>query len=168
MTQPFYHVRHKSEKSQRRCYSRFRQVMGEKMTSATNLSRPKLQFHPNAYDFIFEALQQAQEIFSRQATQEDEQAEAHVSGQELLEGVRELALKQFGLMTLTVFKQWGVQSTRDFGKMVFEMIEHGRMRKTEHDRLEDFVDIYDFEQVFDVAYVIDTSQVFNQTPAKNV
>ncbi|WP_417379248.1 Minf_1886 family protein [Gimesia sp.] len=138
------------------------------MTSTTNLSRPKLQFHPYAYDFIFEALQQAQEIYSRQVVQEGEQEEAHVSGQELLEGVRELALKQFGLMTLTVFKQWGVQSTRDFGKMVFEMIEHGRMRKTENDRLEDFVDIFNFEQVFDVEYVIDTSQVFNQTPAKNV
>ncbi|WP_417388866.1 Minf_1886 family protein [Gimesia sp.] len=138
------------------------------MTSATNLSHPKLQFHPNAYDFIFEALQQAQEIYSREVVQEGEHEEAHVSGQELLEGVRELALKQFGLMTLTVFKQWGVQSTRDFGKMVFEMIEHGRMRKTENDRLEDFVDIYDFAQVFDAAYVIDTHEVFSQTPARNV
>jgi len=79
--------------------------------------------------------------------------------------VRVLALKQFGLMTQTVFKQWGVQSTKDFGKMVFEMIEHGRMRKTDNDRLEDFVDIYDFQQVFDANYIIDTSEVFTRNPA---
>ena len=48
-------------------------------------------------------------------------------------------------------------------KMVFEMIEHGRMRKTDNDRLEDFVDLYDFEQVFDLGYVIDTSQVFDRS-----
>lgn len=141
--------------------------MGEIMTSATNISRPKLQYHPNAYDFIFEALQQAQEIYARSITNENEQEEAHVSGQELLEGVRALAVKQFGLMTLTVFKQWGVRETKDFGKMVFEMIEHGRMRKTENDRLEDFVDIYDFEQAFDSSYVIDTSQVFNRSAAEH-
>jgi len=72
------------------------------MTSAANLSRPKLQYHPNAYEFVFEALQQAQEIYARSVTNENEQEEAHVSGQELLEGVREHAIKQFGLMTLTV------------------------------------------------------------------
>lgn len=133
------------------------------MTSATKLSRPKLQYHPNAYDFVFEALQEAQEIYARTIINEQEQEEAHVSGQELLDGVKALALKQFGLMTTTVFKQWGVSTTKDFGKMVFEMIEHGRMRKTENDRIEDFVDLYDFEQVFDFDYVIDTSQVFNRS-----
>ncbi|MFH1302934.1 MAG: Minf_1886 family protein [Planctomycetota bacterium] len=137
------------------------------MTSATNLSRPKLQYHPNAYDFVFEALQEAQEIYARTIINENEQEEAHVSGQELLEGVRALALKQFGLMTTTVFKQWGVKTTKDFGKMVFEMIEHGRMRKTENDRLEDFVDLYDFEQVFNSDYIIDTSQVFNRRTAEH-
>tara|TARA_R110002111_G_scaffold247140_4_gene310158 strand:- start:57654 stop:58082 length:429 start_codon:yes stop_codon:yes gene_type:complete len=137
--------------------------MGKKMTSATKLSRPKLQYHPNAYDFVFEALQEAQEIYARTIINEQEQEEAHVSGQELLDGVKALALKQFGLMTTTVFKQWGVSTTKDFGKMVFEMIEHGRMRKTENDRIEDFVDLYDFEQVFDFDYVIDTSQVFNRS-----
>lgn len=140
--------------------------MGEKMTSTTNLSQPKLQYHPNAYDFVFEALQQAQELYARPVTNESEQEEAHVSGQELLEGVRILALKQLGLMTTTVFKQWGITTTKDFGKIVFEMIEHGRMRKTENDRLEDFVDLYDFDQVFDLNYTIDTSQVFNRSTAE--
>ncbi len=140
--------------------------MGENMTSTTNLSQPKLQYHPNAYDFVFEALQQAQELYAQTVTNEKEQEEAHVSGQELLEGVKILATKQLGLMTTTVFKQWGIKSTKDFGKIVFEMIEHGRMRKTDNDRLEDFVDLYDFEQVFDLDYAIDTSEVFNRSTAE--
>jgi len=34
----------------------------------------------------------------------------HVSGPELLEGVRQYALKEFGPMVVTVFDNWGIRS----------------------------------------------------------
>ena len=59
---------------------------------------------------------------------------AHITGQELVEGIRDLALQQFGLLTRTVFERWGLRTTEDFGRIVFELIEDGRMRKTDRDR----------------------------------
>lgn len=90
--------------------------------------------------------------------QEDE--EAHITGAELLEGIRQLALKQFGLMTTTVFHQWGIETTEDFGRLVFELIERGEMKKNETDSLADFCGIYSFEEEFDRKYHIKTANAF--------
>lgn len=114
-------------------------------------------YHANAYQFVFAALQYAQEKLGRDRS--SEQA-GHISGPELLDGVREMASRHFGLMARTVLASWGVTTTEDFGRIVFELIESGRMRKTDDDQLEDFIDVYDFTEVFDEAYQIDTSVAF--------
>jgi uncharacterized repeat protein (TIGR04138 family) len=77
--------------------------------------------------------------------------------------MRELALEQFGLLARVVLRQWGIESTDDVGRMVFELIERGEMRKTPRDRLSDFFDVYDFDEVFDRLYRIDTRHAFRQT-----
>ncbi|MCH2202507.1 MAG: hypothetical protein MK102_11100 [Fuerstiella sp.] len=114
-------------------------------------------YHANAYQFVFAALQYAQEKLGRD--QGGRQA-GHISGEELLSGVRDMALRHFGLMAKTVLAAWGVTTTEDFGRIVFELIESGRMRKTEDDRLEDFIDVYDFDEAFEDEYEIDTSLAF--------
>jgi uncharacterized repeat protein (TIGR04138 family) len=70
----------------------------------------------------------------------------HISGQELLQGVRDLALREFGLMASTVFRQWGIQRTDDFGEMVFNLVEAGLMSKTDEDTRADFHAVYDLDQ----------------------
>jgi uncharacterized repeat protein (TIGR04138 family) len=72
----------------------------------------------------------------------------HVSGQELLEGLRGYALEQFGPMAKTVFDSWGVRRCRDFGDIVFNLIEYNVFSKTEGDRREDFDGLYDFSDAF--------------------
>jgi len=62
----------------------------------------------------------------------------HVTGQELLEGIRQYALQQYGPMTVTVFEEWGVNHCRDFGEIVFNMVESGLLQKTETDTRNDF------------------------------
>lgn len=114
-------------------------------------------YHNNAYQFVFSALHYAQENLGRNAES------GHVSGRELLEGVRELAKQHYGLMTISVFAEWGIHSTEDFGKIVFELIELGDMRKTDDDRLEDFVDVYDFHKVFVEDYEVDTARAFSRS-----
>ncbi len=122
---------------------------------------PKLRYHVDAYQFVFDALQFMQEKLDKCIPPPMEAEEsAHISGQELLEGVRELALQRFGLMTLPVFTHWGVASTEDFGKIVFELVELGKMRKTEHDRIGDFLAVYEFEDALDRAYEIPTESAF--------
>ena len=72
----------------------------------------------------------------------------HVTGPELLDGVRQYALKEFGPMVMTVFDSWGVHSSADIGNMVFNLIGAGIFGKTEEDSIEDFRNVYNFEEVF--------------------
>ena len=72
----------------------------------------------------------------------------HVSGPELLDGVRQYALKEFGPMVMTVFDSWGIRCSEDIGHMVFNLIGAGVFGKTEQDSIEDFKNVYDFEEAF--------------------
>jgi len=72
----------------------------------------------------------------------------HVSGPELLDGVRQYALKEFGPMVMTVFDSWGIRSSEDIGHMVFNLIGAGVFGKTEQDSIDDFKNVYDFEEAF--------------------
>jgi uncharacterized repeat protein (TIGR04138 family) len=72
----------------------------------------------------------------------------HVAGPELLDGVRQYALKEFGPMVLTVFNSWGIHRTEDIGHMVFNLIDAGIFGKTEEDSIEDFMNVYDFDEAF--------------------
>jgi len=72
----------------------------------------------------------------------------HITGRELLEAIRVYGLQQYGPMTSTVLEHWGIKTTEDFGKIVFNMIDVGMLRKTDTDCLQDFKDVYDFKEVF--------------------
>jgi uncharacterized repeat protein (TIGR04138 family) len=72
----------------------------------------------------------------------------HVSGQELLDGIREFALIEFGPMTKTVLNGWGIQRTEDVGEIVFNMVETGLLGKTDKDSRADFSNGYDFDEAF--------------------
>jgi len=126
----------------------------------TQLS-PRLRYHPDAYRYVFEALQFTQEKLHKPQPTADEEDSAHISGRELLDGIRELALRRFGMLARDVFRHWGVNATEDFGKIVFELVERGEMRKTEHDRISDFFEVYDFQAALDDAYLVPTQHAFS-------
>lgn len=119
-----------------------------------------LNYHPNAYQFVNEALHFTQQKLGRIPGRTVSEEDAHITGPELVEGIRELAQQQFGLMARVVFHTWGVHATDDFGRIVFDMIEQQAMRKTESDQLSDFFGLYDFEDAFDRNYHIDVSCAF--------
>lgn len=72
----------------------------------------------------------------------------HVGGRELLDGIRDFALKEFGPMALTVLAGWGISRTEDIGEIVFNLVENGLLGKTEEDSRADFSNGYDFREVF--------------------
>jgi len=72
----------------------------------------------------------------------------HISGQELTEGLRSFALKEFGPMAKTTLNAWGIERTEDFGEIVFNMIEVGWLGKNAEDRRADFATGYDFYDAF--------------------
>ncbi len=132
------------------------------MTATSEHPSQRLRYHQNAYRFVFEALQYTQERLDRKRqTSEADEVDAHISGQELLSGIRDLALEQFGMLASTVFRRWGIRATEDFGRIVFELVERGEMRKTDRDQLSDFCDVFDFEETFDNDYTIDTGRAFS-------
>lgn len=127
-------------------------------TKARTAIQPK--YHPHAYEFVFAALRFTQEHLPRRPYAAPDDEESHITGQQLLDGIRALALSKFGLLTIPVFRQWGIRSTDDFGRIVFELVERGEMRKTERDHISDFYDVYDFQEVFDEQYAPDLRGVF--------
>jgi uncharacterized repeat protein (TIGR04138 family) len=109
------------------------------------LSRDK-RYHRDAYFFVREALDHTQKIIGRET--KGGQARQHVTPKELLEGIRAYALEQFGPMAMTVFEEWNIRSCKDFGEIVFTMIAHNLLAKTERDTREDFATGYDFYEAF--------------------
>ena len=101
------------------------------------------RYHREAYHFVKEALDHTQKNIGRR-----HRGRKHVSGQELLAGIREYALAQYGPMTMMLLEQWGVHNCRDFGEIVFNMVEIGWLAKTEEDSRADFGDGYDFAEAF--------------------
>jgi uncharacterized repeat protein (TIGR04138 family) len=101
------------------------------------------RYSPGAYDFVLESLSYAQKKFKRTK---------HVTGIELLEGIKVLLMEQFGPLTLTVLDHWGIKSTEDFGNIVFNLVARKVLSKTEEDSLESFRNVFDFEQVFEQGY----------------
>ena len=97
-----------------------------------------------AYGFVREALDFTQKLVGK----ENRGPIRHVSGQELLDGVRQFALQQFGPMVPTVFEEWGIRSCQDFGEIVFNMVEIGLLAKTDTDSRKDFHNGYDFTDAF--------------------
>ena len=97
-----------------------------------------------AYTFVREALDFTQKLIVK----EKRSRIRHVSGQELLDGIRQFALQQFGPMTVTVLAEWGIRSCKDFGEIVFNMVETGLLAKTDRDSRDDFQNGYDFTDAF--------------------
>jgi len=98
----------------------------------------------DAYYFVREGL----DFTIKMLKKDSRSAPRHVSGQELLDGLRRYALDQFGPMAKTVFAHWGVKQCEDFGEIVFRMVDKGILGKTEQDTREDFRGGYDFDEAF--------------------
>ncbi len=108
-------------------------------TALLDLAQNHGRYKPNAYKFTLEAVHYTVNRIGERR---------HVTGEELLEGIRRLALERFGPMAKTVFEQWGIVRTEDFGDIVFQLVDAGLLGKTEQDKLSDFSRGYDFDEAF--------------------
>ena len=122
--------------------------MADKKPSMEDVILSDGRYPLGAYAFLHEGLTRAgSAVYGDEA---QDAGEHHVTGQQICEALRELAIERWGRMARVVLDRWGIRSTMDFGNMVYLMISHEFMRKTEEDSLEDFRDVYDFEKVFAV------------------
>lgn len=102
------------------------------------------RYPPEAYAFLHDALTHA----AKEVHGAGQNERRHVSGQELCRALRNIANERWGMLARTVLAKWNIRQTLDFGNMVYLLIEHEMMRKTDEDSLEDFRDVYDFDTAF--------------------
>lgn len=105
------------------------------------------RFDRKAYTFIRHGLDQTVKELRKKDTERAQRSQ-HVSGPELLDGLRVYALDQYGPLAKTVLNSWGITHCQNFGDLVFNLIEYNVFSKTENDRREDFSDIYTFDDAF--------------------
>ena len=113
----------------------------------TQICKEDPRFDRKAYEFVRAGLDHTVKELRKKDAARAERSR-HVSGPELLEGLRAYALDQYGPLAKTVLDAWGVRRCRDFGDIVFNLIEYNVFSKTDNDRREDFSDIYDFNDAF--------------------
>ena len=113
-----------------------------------------------AYEFALEAIGHAARMFGRAAPADGESAgpEHHVTPRELLEGVCDLARREFGLMAPVVFDLWNVRATDDVGEIVFALIGASILTKTDADRREEFHDVFPLGPALTDGYRIPTDE----------
>ena len=114
--------------------------------SVDEILRRDKRYDRDSYYFVREGLDYTLKMLKKHGHAAS--APCHVSGQELLEGLRRYALDQFGPMAKTVLSHWGVRQCGDFGEIVFNMVEKGILGKTEQDSRDDFRGGYDFDEAF--------------------
>jgi uncharacterized repeat protein (TIGR04138 family) len=120
------------------------------------------RYHPDAYLFVREALDYTQKTIGK----DPRGRIRHVTGQELLTGLREFALQQFGPMAKAVLEEWGVRCCQDFGEIVFNMVEVGWLAKTEKDSRTDFEGGYEFDEAFRSPFLPKSKQLVQSSPAE--
>jgi uncharacterized repeat protein (TIGR04138 family) len=120
---------------------------------------PRYPIH--AYDFVLRALDHTKDLKKKSPGRPRGRggravgpSSRHVSGRELCEGARDYALREYGLMALTVLAQWGIRSTSDLGEIVYNLIASGDLEKTPADSRSDFDDVFSFEDALRRGYVL--------------
>jgi uncharacterized repeat protein (TIGR04138 family) len=115
-------------------------MAAEKTETILRIVRRDGRYSPQAYYFIFDALDFTLNRMKKMR---------HVTGKELLEGIRQYATEHFGFLARTVLDEWGVRATEDFGNIVFNLVEAGLLSRTDNDTREDFRDVYRFDEAFE-------------------
>jgi uncharacterized repeat protein (TIGR04138 family) len=134
-------------------------MSGDSIREIEDLAERDGRYRKEAYFFVYDALQYTVEKMGRIDQSHEKR---HITGRDLLSGISEFAVDQYGPLTLEVFAHWGVHKTRDFGEIVFNLVGAKLMSKTENDCIDDFVDVYDFAREFDWK-----KRRTEQRPAKN-
>ena len=109
------------------------------------------RYAPEAFHFLVDSLNSAIRLAGKERA---EGTDRHVTGRQLLEGLRFRALELFGPLAAQVWRSWGVHSTLDWGEMVFRMVEEEKFSRNEEDTIDDFRDGFDFDEAFVESYAV--------------
>ena len=101
------------------------------------------RYHEHAYLFVLAALEFSQARLTERR---------HITGRELAEACRDLALQRYGVLARMVLEYWGITDTVHFGDVVFALVDLGLLMSQATDTRDDFAGVFDFEKAFDRNY----------------
>ena len=104
------------------------------------IAKDDCRYSPQALRFVYEGLGYTVKKVADQPR--------HVTGQLLCEGLKKLALERWGRLAMLVLNNWGIRTTRDFGEIVYALIEQKWMSAQPTDSVDDFNDVFDFKTAF--------------------
>lgn len=133
LTQDLKHWKHRTTTMQK--HNRFEEAV-------RTICRSDKRFKMDGYHFLRDALEHTVETLRSDETEENR----HVTGREMVQGVVELALKEYGSMALPVLTTWGVERDEDIGTMVFNLIDAGAFRKSDGDSPDDFRNVVNLKE----------------------
>ena len=122
------------------------------------------RFSLPAYEFVRRSLDHALQRLGRTGQKKP----AHVRGEELLESFRALALREFGPMAKTVLNDWGISTCTEVGEVVFQLVQHGILGKSETDKIDDFQEIYTFREAFESPFLPKAVPTKSQPPFRRL
>jgi len=103
------------------------------------------RYSPEAFRFLFESLPHAVKLAGKENA---EGSGRHVTGQEVLGGLRVHASQLFGPLAAAVWRSWGLKETIDWGRIVFLLVDGGLLNRQESDTVDDFAAGFDFDEAF--------------------
>jgi uncharacterized repeat protein (TIGR04138 family) len=109
------------------------------------------RYAPEAFEFLMQSLEYAVRLAGKEAA---EGVERHVTGQEVLTGMRAHAKEAFGPLAAYVWRSWGIRESMDWGRIVFLLVENNILKRQDGDKLEDFDQPFDFEREFVDGYKV--------------
>jgi uncharacterized repeat protein (TIGR04138 family) len=101
------------------------------------------RFHERGFLFVLAALEFCQVRLPERR---------HITGAQLAEACRDLALERYGVLARTVLEHWGIRATEDIGDIVFAMVDLGLLVSQPNDSRDDFANVYDFDAAFERDY----------------
>jgi uncharacterized repeat protein (TIGR04138 family) len=119
------------------------------------------RYSPEAFRYLFESLDHAVRLAGKDAA---EGQERHVTGQEVLAGMRACAKETFGPLAAYVWRSWGVRESLDWGRIVFLLVDEGLLKRQDEDQIGDFSEGFDFDEVFERTYVPQLPPVIGPRP----
>ena len=95
------------------------------------------RYRPEAYRFVVAALGAVVQSLPKDRLSDPHKR--HLSGGELLLGVVSHAREEFGELAPTVFREWGVTTGEDIGRIVFQLVDSGQLSARPEDTMRDFL-----------------------------
>lgn len=105
------------------------------------------RYTAQAYAFVFESLDHTMARLGRERDRRRD-GDRHVTVPELVSGMRDFAIEQYGPLARAVLHSMGIFDTSDFGEIVFGLVGKGLLNKQESDTREQFAHVFDFRAAF--------------------